>query len=83
MINLKTHGHLALQLPSSLPWLLTLAMSWQFPSLLVVVLPLLVMAIGLYAFAGFTVLSRMRTEVLVRERNTQWVKDMISGSVRS
>ena len=46
-------------------------------------LPLLVMAIGLYAFAGFTVLSRMRTEVLVRERNTQWVKDMISGSVRS
>lgn len=37
-------------------------------------LPLLVMALGMYCFAAFCVLNRMRTEVLDRERQTQWVK---------
>ncbi|NKB97270.1 MAG: heme ABC transporter permease [Pseudomonadales bacterium] len=46
-------------------------------------LPLLVMVLGLYFFAGFAVLHRMRTEVLVRERNTQWVAQLFSGERRA
>ena len=37
-------------------------------------LPLLVMALGMYAFVGCAVLVRMRAEVLDRERNTSWVQ---------
>ena len=40
-------------------------------------LPLLFMAIAMYCFAGYAVLSRMRTEVLLRERNTQWVRELV------
>ena len=39
-------------------------------------LPLLFMALGLYFFAGWAVLHRMRSEVISRERNTQWVREM-------
>jgi len=39
-------------------------------------LPLLVMALGFYAFAGHNVLSRMRIEILDRERKTRWVKSL-------
>ena len=42
-------------------------------------LPLLVMVLGLYFFAAFSVLYRMRTEVLFRERNTQWVAQLFAG----
>ncbi|MEM9620993.1 MAG: heme ABC transporter permease [Pseudomonadota bacterium] len=41
-------------------------------------LPLLVMILGVYCFAGHNVLSRMRIEVLRRERNTQWVKALFT-----
>jgi heme exporter protein C len=42
-------------------------------------LPLLVMTLGLYAFAGFAVLYRMRTEILSRERGTHWVRALTRG----
>lgn len=41
--------------------------------------PLLVMALGFYCFAGFAVLYQMRSEVVVRERKTQWVKALFNG----
>ncbi len=40
-------------------------------------LPLLVMVVGFYCFAGFCVLYSMRTEIINRERNTRWVSEMI------
>ena len=46
-------------------------------------LPLLLMVLGLYCFAGFAVLHRMRTEILVRERNTQWVAQLFAGDRRA
>lgn len=39
-------------------------------------LPLLFTALGFYCFAGWAVLHRMRSEVLERERNTQWVRQL-------
>ena len=42
-------------------------------------LPLLVMVLGFYCFAGFVVLLRMRSEILQREMNARWVSDWISG----
>jgi heme exporter protein C len=39
-------------------------------------LPLLVMALGVYCFAGHNILSRMRIEVVNRERGTQWVRNL-------
>ena len=42
-------------------------------------LPLLVMSLGLYAFAGFAVLYRMRTEILSREQGTHWVRALTRG----
>ncbi len=41
-------------------------------------LPLLVMVLGMYCFAGHNILSRMRLEVLRRERRTQWVRTMFT-----
>ncbi len=41
--------------------------------------PLLVTVLGTYCFAGHNILSRMRLEVLRRERNTQWVRDLHAG----
>ena len=43
-------------------------------------LPLLVMVLGFYCFAGYCVLSSMRTEVLNRERQTRWVAELVKGS---
>lgn len=40
-------------------------------------LPLLVMALGLYCFAGFGVINRMRSEILEREQHTQWVRELV------
>lgn len=45
-------------------------------------LPLLIMVLGLYFFAGWAVLHRMRSEVLVRERNTQWVRQLALVEIR-
>ena len=42
-------------------------------------LPLLVMVLGFYCFAGFIVLVRMRSEILQREMNARWVSDWIAG----
>lgn len=40
-------------------------------------LPLLVMVLGFYCFAGFIVLLRMRSEILQRESNARWARDWI------
>lgn len=42
-------------------------------------LPLLVMVIGFYLFFFTAWMLRMRTEILVRERRAQWVKDLVAG----
>ena len=39
-------------------------------------LPLLVMVIGFYCFAGHNVISRMRIEILRRESRSAWVKSI-------
>lgn len=38
--------------------------------------PLLVMVLGFYAFAGFNIVSRMRSQILTREQNTRWVSEL-------
>ncbi len=40
-------------------------------------LPLLVMVLGIYCFAGHNILSRMRLEIVRRERGTQWVRELV------
>ena len=40
-------------------------------------LPLLVMVLGFYCFAGHHVLSRMRLEVLTRESSSRWVAELM------
>ena len=42
-------------------------------------LPLLVMVLGFYCFAGHNVLSRMRLEILRREANTRWVVELFAA----
>jgi heme exporter protein C len=42
-------------------------------------LPLLVMSLGMYCYAGHNILSRMRLEVLERESKTQWVRTLTSS----
>lgn len=44
--------------------------------------PLLVMVLGYYGFAGYIVLTRMRTLVLVTEAKTRWVRELV-GSQRA
>ena len=41
-------------------------------------LPLLVMVLGYYAFAGFAILYTMRLELLDRERETRWVAETLA-----
>ncbi len=41
-------------------------------------LPLLVMALGMYCFAGHNILSRMRLSILERESKTRWVRDLLT-----
>jgi heme exporter protein C len=40
--------------------------------------PLLVMIVGFYCFYALALLIHMRTEILDRERSTQWVRDLIA-----
>jgi|TARA_B100001250_G_scaffold110998_1_gene93747 heme exporter protein C len=42
-------------------------------------LPLLVMILGFTLFFFFLLLFRLQTEILIRSRNTQWVKLLFSG----
>lgn len=39
-------------------------------------LPLLVMVVGFYSFFALVLMMRLRVELLVRERKTQWVKEV-------
>ena len=41
-------------------------------------LPLLVMVLGYYSYAGFTILYSMRSELLYRERDTRWVAQIVA-----
>lgn len=45
-------------------------------------LPLLVMVLGMYAFAAHNILSRMRVQVLEREQRTQWVRETLAAEAR-
>jgi len=40
-------------------------------------LPLLVMVIGIYTFFTSVLFSRMRNEILIRERRTKWVRGIV------
>ncbi len=40
-------------------------------------LPLIVMVVGFYAFFAACVIARTRNEILLRERRSQWVKDLV------
>ncbi len=40
--------------------------------------PLLVMIVGFYAFYALALLLHVRSEILYRERTTQWVRDLIT-----
>ena len=42
-------------------------------------LPLLVMVLGMYAFAGHNIISRMRNPILMRESRTQWVREAMAA----
>jgi heme exporter protein C len=42
-------------------------------------LPLLVNVLGFYTLFASVLLSGVRNEVLVRERRTQWVRDVVAG----
>ena len=46
-------------------------------------LPLLVMVLGTYCFAGHNVLSRMRTGVLINESNTKWVSEELESKAHA
>jgi heme exporter protein C len=40
--------------------------------------PLLMMVVGLYCFYATVLMMHMRVEILKRERNTQWVKEIVA-----
>lgn len=42
--------------------------------------PLFAAVIGLYLFAGYVILRRLQNELLLRERGTAWVRELIGGS---
>lgn len=45
--------------------------------------PLLVMMLGFYLFYAFAIMLRVRSEILIKERKTQWVKELVNAeSVR-
>ncbi|KXS47100.1 MAG: cytochrome c-type bioproteinis protein ccmC, partial [Marinobacter sp. T13-3] len=44
--------------------------------------PLLLSIAGLYLLFGWLACLRMKTEILVREQRTRWVKDMIMAGGR-
>jgi len=41
--------------------------------------PLLVMMVGFYCFYAFAIMLRVRSEILIKERKTQWVKDLVES----
>lgn len=41
--------------------------------------PLLIMIVGFYCFYAFALLLHMRGEILQRERNTQWVRELVEA----
>lgn len=43
-------------------------------------LPLLLNVLGVYCFFGANLVRRLRVEILERERNTQWVRDLVAGA---
>lgn len=45
-------------------------------------LPLLLNVLGVYCFFGANLVRRLRVEILERERNTQWVRDLVAGYSR-
>ncbi|MEQ8859356.1 MAG: heme ABC transporter permease [Pseudomonadales bacterium] len=44
-------------------------------------LPLLVNVLGIYCLFGVTLIGRMRAEIVEREQGTQWVRELVTGSV--
>ena len=46
-------------------------------------LPLLVVVIGFYCFAGHNVISRMRVEILRRESRSAWVKSIATSGEKA
>jgi heme exporter protein C len=42
-------------------------------------LPLLLNVLGIYCFFGANLVSRLRLEILERERGTQWVRELVAG----
>lgn len=45
--------------------------------------PLLIMIVGVYSLYACLLLQRMRVEVLMRERRTSWVRELITASART
>ncbi|MFE8069538.1 heme ABC transporter permease [Marinobacteraceae bacterium S3BR75-40.1] len=43
-------------------------------------IPLLIMILAFYLFFGWSVLARMRNEIIDRERRTQWVKALVQST---
>jgi heme exporter protein C len=43
-------------------------------------IPLLVMVIGIYCFFAALVIIRMQNQILLRERKTRWVQDIVKQS---
>lgn len=41
--------------------------------------PLLIMILAFYTFYAFALLLHTRSEILVRERNTKWVRELVAG----
>jgi len=44
--------------------------------------PLAINVLGIYCLFGADLLGRLRLEILRREANTQWVRELVAGSVR-
>lgn len=45
-------------------------------------LPLLLNVLGIYCFFGANLVSRLRVEILERERGTQWVRELVAARAR-
>lgn len=46
-------------------------------------LPLLVMVIAIYLYFAYVMLCRMNNEILLRERKTRWVQDIVNKAAQS
>jgi len=45
-------------------------------------LPLLICVIGFYCILFSILLNRLRAEILVRERNTSWVRQFLNNEIK-